>query len=102
MATIVGVSGSLRSGSYNAALLRAAADSMPAGARLEIASIKEIPLYDWDVETTSGLPAAVTALSVLPMLLIPTTTTFGLVCGRSVCGSSACSRSLGIFSSAST
>ncbi len=62
MTTIVGVSGSLRSGSYNTALLRAAADSMPAGARLEIASIKGIPLYDADVETSSGLPAAVTAL----------------------------------------
>jgi chromate reductase len=62
MTTIVGVSGSLRSGSYNAALLRAAADSMPAGARLEIAWIKGIPLYDADVETSSGLPAAVSAL----------------------------------------
>ena len=62
MTTIVGVSGSLRSGSYNAALLRAAADSMPAGARLEVASIKGIPLYDGDVETASGLPAAVTKL----------------------------------------
>ena len=56
MTTIVGVSGSLRSGSYNAALLRAAADSMPAGARLEIASIKGIPLYDGDVETRAGCP----------------------------------------------
>ena len=62
MTTIVGVSGSLRSDSYNAALLRAAVASIPSGARLEIASIKGIPLYDWDVETSSGLPAAVTAL----------------------------------------
>jgi len=60
--TIVGVSGSLRSGSFNAALLRVAADSMPSGARLEIASIKGIPLYDGDVETSSGLPAAVAKL----------------------------------------
>ena len=58
MTTIVGVSGSLRSGSYNTALLRAAADAMPAGARLEIVSIKGIPLYDGDVETSTGLPAA--------------------------------------------
>ena len=62
MTTIVGVSGSLRSDSYNAALLRAAVASMPSGARLEIASIKGIPLYDGDVETSTGLPAAVTAL----------------------------------------
>ena len=59
MTTIVGVSGSLRGGSYNGALLRVAADSMPAGARLEIASIKGIPLYDGDVETSTGLPADV-------------------------------------------
>ncbi len=35
---------------------------MPAGAQLEIASIKGIPLYDGDVETSSGLPAAVAKL----------------------------------------
>src|SRR5688572_844553 len=35
---------------------------MPAGAKLEIGSIKGIPLYDGDVETTQGLPDAVVKL----------------------------------------
>jgi len=59
---IVGIAGSLRQGSYNAALLRAAAERAPAGARVEIASIRDFPLYDGDVEAAQGLPAAVTAL----------------------------------------
>ena len=62
MVKLLGIAGSLRRASYNAALLRAAVASMPSGARLEIASIKGIPLYDGDVETSTGLPAAVTAL----------------------------------------
>jgi NAD(P)H-dependent FMN reductase len=62
MTTIVGLSGSLRSGSFNTALLRAAAESMPAGAQLEIGSINGIPLYDGDVEKASGIPDVVAAL----------------------------------------
>jgi len=62
MTAIVGLSGSLRSGSFNTALLRAAAASMPAGAQLEIGSIKGIPLYDGDVEKASGIPDVVAAL----------------------------------------
>jgi NAD(P)H-dependent FMN reductase len=61
MTTIVGISGSLRTGSLNAALLRAAAGLMPEGSRLDIATIKGIPLYDGDVEA-NGIPPAVTAL----------------------------------------
>jgi NAD(P)H-dependent FMN reductase len=62
MATITGISGSLRAGSYNTALLRTAAQLMPAGSTLEIATIKGIPLYDGDMETNEGIPQAVETL----------------------------------------
>jgi NAD(P)H-dependent FMN reductase len=62
MTTIVGISGSLRAGSFNSSLLRAAAEEMPEAATLEMASIRGIPLYDGDVEAASGVPAAATAL----------------------------------------
>lgn len=62
MTKIVGIAGSLRSGSFNAALLRAAAELMPGGAVLEIGTIKGIPLYDGDVEKNEGIPYTVTAL----------------------------------------
>ncbi|HET8697835.1 MAG TPA: NAD(P)H-dependent oxidoreductase [Gammaproteobacteria bacterium] len=42
MTTIVGISGSLRRGSLNASLLRAAEQVMPAGAELDLATIKGI------------------------------------------------------------
>lgn len=59
---IVGLSGSLRRGSFNSALLRAAADLMPEHSELTIGSIRDIPLYDGDVEVEQGIPEAVTAL----------------------------------------
>jgi NAD(P)H-dependent FMN reductase len=67
MVRILGLSGSLRSGSYNTALLRAAADVIGSGviggeATLEIGSIRGIPLYDGDVEAADGIPAVVQAL----------------------------------------
>ena len=60
--TILGLSGSLRRGSFNAGLLRAASDLMPEGTRLEIGSIRDVPLYDGDLERASGLPPAVETL----------------------------------------
>ena len=57
--TIVGMSGSLRKNSFNAGLLRAAAEFLSADTRLEILSIREVPLYDADVEEASGVPSAV-------------------------------------------
>jgi chromate reductase, NAD(P)H dehydrogenase (quinone) len=62
MATIIGISGALRRGSYNAALLRGATELAPPGLAIEVASIREFPLYDGDVEEASGLPPAVSRL----------------------------------------
>ena len=62
MTTIIGLSGSLRSGSFNTALLRAAAGMMPDGSQLLVKTIHGIPLYDGDVENSSGIPAAVREL----------------------------------------
>ena len=59
---IIGISGSTRRGSYNSALLRAAASSMPQGATLHIASIASIPLYNGDDEAAHGIPEAVAQL----------------------------------------
>jgi chromate reductase, NAD(P)H dehydrogenase (quinone) len=58
---IIGLAGSLRSGSFNAALLRAAVQECPKEAALEIESIRGIPLYDGDLEA-QGLPVRVAEL----------------------------------------
>ena len=62
MARIIGIAGSLRKASFNAALLRAAAELAPTGTEVEIASIANIPLYDGDLESERGIPDAVAAL----------------------------------------
>ena len=62
MTRIIGISGSTRKGSFNAALLRAAVAAAPAGTEIEIASIAEIPLYNGDLEAEHGIPAPVAAL----------------------------------------
>jgi chromate reductase len=62
MTNIVGISGSLRAGSINSALLRAAAAEMPEGATLTAGTIRGIPLYDGDVEATEGIPEPVMRL----------------------------------------
>ncbi|WP_313353177.1 NADPH-dependent FMN reductase [Paracoccus sp. (in: a-proteobacteria)] len=60
--TILGLSGSLRRASFNTGLLRAAADLAPEGVQIQIGSIREVPLYDGDLETASGLPEPVRVL----------------------------------------
>ena len=62
MARIIGIAGSLRKASFNAALLRAAAELAPADTEVEIASIAGIPLYDGDLESEQGIPDSVTEL----------------------------------------
>jgi chromate reductase len=65
MATIriLGLSGSLRSGSHNTALLRAAAMSLPSGAELEVFDgLRDLPAYDADLDTPETEPASVARL----------------------------------------
>jgi chromate reductase len=62
MARLLGISGSLRKGSYNTALLRAARERLPEGTTLDVVTLHGIPLYDGDVEAASGVPDAVNAL----------------------------------------
>ena len=62
MTKIVGISGSLRKASFNTGLLIAAGERLPEGVRLEIATIRGIPLYDGDAEDADGIPPAVAAL----------------------------------------
>jgi chromate reductase len=56
--TVLGFAGSLRRASYNRALLRALQEEMPAGMKLDIFEIGEIPLYNEDVEA-EGEPESV-------------------------------------------
>ena len=59
---VLGITGSLRRDSYNHALLRAAAERLPAGAELiEFDGLREIPPYDSDLEELET-PAAVAEL----------------------------------------
>jgi chromate reductase len=61
MPVILGLSGSLRQGSFNTALLRAAAEAMPDGLSLDVRTIHGIPVFDADL-LAKGLPPAVIAL----------------------------------------
>jgi chromate reductase len=59
---VLGIAGSLRRGSFNRALLRAAAELAPDGMHIEAyEGLGELPLYDADVEVR-GDPAPVAAL----------------------------------------
>lgn len=60
--TIVALSGSLRRGSYNTALVRAAASLAPDGVEIEVVTPHGIPLYDGDLEASAGIPEAAAAL----------------------------------------
>lgn len=60
MTKIVALSGSLRAGSFNSALLRAAEAAFPGV--IETFSIRGIPLYDGDLEASAGVPSQVEQL----------------------------------------
>ncbi|HEY0277413.1 MAG TPA: NAD(P)H-dependent oxidoreductase [Solirubrobacterales bacterium] len=60
---VLGISGSLRRDSYNAALLRAAAERLPDGVELEVFErLAEIPPYDSDLEEKGETADAVADL----------------------------------------
>jgi chromate reductase len=71
---VLGISGSLRTGSYNTALLRAAAELMPPGMMLEIFDLAPLPMFNPDSE--KPFPEAVvefrTRLAGADALLIAT------------------------------
>ena len=58
---ILGIAGSLREGSYNRALLRAARELAPPGVELVEHDLRGLPLYDGDVEA-AGDPEPVVEL----------------------------------------
>ena len=60
--TIFGISGSLRAGSYNRALLAAAAAELPAGVEFRVwRGLETLPAYDEDFDRLAGV-ASVAAL----------------------------------------
>ncbi|MBM7046800.1 NADPH-dependent FMN reductase [Rhizobium lusitanum] len=62
---ILGISGSLRKGSFNTALLHAAVELAPAGVELIARTIHGVPLYDADLEAAEGIPEKVQELKEL-------------------------------------
>jgi chromate reductase len=57
---VLGFAGSLRQGSYNRALLRAAVEAAPEAVRIETFDLAAVPLYNGDVEA-AGDPEGVAA-----------------------------------------
>jgi chromate reductase, NAD(P)H dehydrogenase (quinone) len=55
---VLGFAGSLRKGSFNRGLLRAAAEMLPEGMSLDVYDLSAIPLYNGDVEA-AGIPDVV-------------------------------------------
>jgi chromate reductase len=53
--SILGFAGSLRKGSYNKALLRAALELLPKDAKLEVFDLEGIPPFNQDLETMAPL-----------------------------------------------
>jgi chromate reductase len=61
---VIVICGSLRKGSYNAALARTAPKLAPAGMSIMPAPpIGDLPLYNFDIQSSSGFPAAANDLA---------------------------------------
>lgn len=54
---ILGLSGSLRAGSFSTAILETLAANAPDGAALTLHALADIPLYNQDLDTAEPLPA---------------------------------------------
>lgn len=59
---ILGIAGSIRSGSYNKMLIRAAARLTPPGTSIELFDIGALPLYNADIDNDDARPQEVRAL----------------------------------------
>lgn len=62
MIAVAGLPGSLRAASFNRRLLEAARALAPDDCRVDVLSLRGVPLYDGDVEAAEGIPPAVDAL----------------------------------------
>jgi chromate reductase, NAD(P)H dehydrogenase (quinone) len=62
MLRLLAISGSVRRASYNTALLRAAIELAPKSCSIDLASIREVPIYDGDYEAERGIPEPVRQL----------------------------------------
>jgi len=64
VANIISICGSLRKGSYNRMVMTALPKLAPPGMSIEEApSFADFPLYNADIQNSTGFPAAVTALA---------------------------------------
>lgn len=72
--SILGFAGSLRQGSYNKAILKAAQEAVPSGAKLEIFDLGGIPLFNQDMENhlTEKIKEFKAAIRAADALLIAT------------------------------
>jgi chromate reductase len=72
---VCGIAGSLRKGSFNRALLRAAQELVPPGMEITTFDLAPVPLYNGDVEAAGDPPAVIalkTAIGEADALLIAT------------------------------
>ena len=64
MTNVVSICGSLRKGSYNRMVMAALPGLVPSGMNIkEAPSYAQLPLYNADIQNTSGFPAEATALA---------------------------------------